>query len=313
MYRRQGLVSSVGDGGVGRRKFLGVWEGGLGKGNWLRVLFVRGVFPAMANKELTPIFRRARDTGVVGLTLLEGFITEAEEDQMLKFVDSNSDQWEGMAKRRVQHYGFAFDYKLRGVNPRRKIGPLPDAFQPLVSRLSKLSEINRELDQLTVNEYVPGVGLSPHVDTHSMFTGSIASVTLSGHTVMEFRRGEERRAILLPRRSVLILAEDARYAWRHYIPHRKFDLLGDERLGSDQKISSTPRPPRRVSLTFRSIRGFPCECRFPEECDTRREEEVLKTPEVEEVYVKQMYDAIAPHFSSTRFSQWPKIVEFLHT
>jgi alkylated DNA repair protein alkB family protein 8 len=44
------------------------------------------------------------------------------------------------------------------------------------------------LDQLTVNEYTPGVGLSAHIDTHSAFSGAILSLSLAGGCVMEFRR-----------------------------------------------------------------------------------------------------------------------------
>ncbi|GBG92992.1 hypothetical protein CBR_g58096, partial [Chara braunii] len=39
-----------------------------------------------------------------------------------------------------------------------------------------------------VNEYPRGVGLSPHIDTHSAFEGAILSLSLAGPCVMEFRR-----------------------------------------------------------------------------------------------------------------------------
>ncbi|POO04067.1 Methyltransferase type [Trema orientale] len=35
------------------------------------------------------------------------------------------------------------------------------------------------------------------------------------------------------------------------------------------------------------------------------------TPEIEKKYVHRVYDAIAPHFSSTRFAKWPKVAAFL--
>uniref|UniRef100_A0A803MR03 Methyltransferase type 11 domain-containing protein n=1 Tax=Chenopodium quinoa TaxID=63459 RepID=A0A803MR03_CHEQI len=38
---------------------------------------------------------------------------------------------------------------------------------------------------------------------------------------------------------------------------------------------------------------------------------VQYTPEIEKTYVHQVYDAIAPHFSSTRFAKWPKVASFL--
>lgn len=35
------------------------------------------------------------------------------------------------------------------------------------------------------------------------------------------------------------------------------------------------------------------------------------TPEIEKKYVHRVYDAIAPHFSSTRYAKWPKVASFL--
>lgn len=37
------------------------------------------------------------------------------------------------------------------------------------------------------------------------------------------------------------------------------------------------------------------------------------TPEIEKKYVHRVYDAIAPHFSSTRFAKWPKVATFLRS
>ncbi|KAL7086022.1 hypothetical protein ACP275_14G313100 [Erythranthe tilingii] len=40
---------------------------------------------------------------------------------------------------------------------------------------------------------------------------------------------------------------------------------------------------------------------------------VQATPEIEKKYVHSVYDAIAPHFSSTRYAKWPKVQTFLNT
>lgn len=40
---------------------------------------------------------------------------------------------------------------------------------------------------------------------------------------------------------------------------------------------------------------------------------VQATPEIEKKYVHRVYDAIAPHFSSTRFAKWPKVQVFLNS
>ena len=53
--------------------------------------------------------------------------------------------------------------------------PLPAALQPLMAALSKIPGMPA-YDQLTVNDYPPGEGLSPHIDTHSAFIGTAAVI-----------------------------------------------------------------------------------------------------------------------------------------
>ncbi len=70
-----------------------------------------------------------------------------------------------------------------------------------------------QIDQLTVNEYGCGVGLSPHIDTHSAFTGAIISLSVGGPAVMVMRREEKQQALWLPPRSLLVMGGESRYAW----------------------------------------------------------------------------------------------------
>lgn len=56
------------------------------------------------------------------------------------------------------------------MDPQQPIAPVPAPVAALLPRLRAAGGTDR-LDQLTVNEYGIGVGLSPHIDTHSAFTG----------------------------------------------------------------------------------------------------------------------------------------------
>ncbi|KAL6985561.1 tRNA (carboxymethyluridine(34)-5-O)-methyltransferase [Sarracenia purpurea var. burkii] len=187
----------------------------------------------------------ASELNIPGLYLWHDFITATEEEELLAAVDDRP--WKSLAKRRVQHYGYEFLYEI--------------------------------------NEYPSGVGLSPHIDTHSAFEGLIFSLSLAGPCIMEFRKHSEgvwlpnhdsgtgsnmefpnsysnfvRRAIYLPPRSMLLLSREARYAWHHYIPHHKVDLVKDNMVR---------RGSRRVSFTFRKVRKGPCKCEFPPCCDSQ--------------------------------------------
>ena len=71
---------------------------------------------------------------IPGLTLFPDFINADEAQMLLSNIDSGS--WDTSIKRRVQHYGHAFDYSTIAmadyVPP-----PLPDFVLPLVERPSR--------------------------------------------------------------------------------------------------------------------------------------------------------------------------------
>lgn len=238
-----------------------------------------------------PVSLMASELNIPGLYLFHDFVTLQQEQELLAAVDERP--WKHLSKRRVQHYGFEFCYQTRNVNSKQQLGELPSFVSPLLEKMSMFQKLDGipadiALDQLTVNEYPPGVGLSPHIDTHSAFEGLIFSLSLAGPCIMEFRRyvsGDGRtnaslsnanmttknpenssnlirKAIHLPPRSMLLFFGEARYAWNHYIPHHKIDIVNDTviRRGS-----------RRVSFTFRKVRTTPCDCDFSEYCDSQRQ------------------------------------------
>ena len=52
---------------------------------------------------------------------------KAQHDWLLSRIDNQ--QWLGDLKRRVQHYGFKYDYRERKVNLELRIGALPEWLQ----------------------------------------------------------------------------------------------------------------------------------------------------------------------------------------
>jgi alkylated DNA repair protein alkB family protein 8 len=59
-----------------------------------------------------PVARTAEALGVPGLQLLVDFITEQEEQTLLGVISKGT--WHSLARRRVQHYGYEFDYAVGG-------------------------------------------------------------------------------------------------------------------------------------------------------------------------------------------------------
>ena len=68
--------------------------------------------------------------------------------------------------------------QTRGIDTAQPATLLPEAILAVVQRMQRLPDILR-IDQLTVNEYMPGVGLNAHLDTHSAFTGASGRVVCS--------------------------------------------------------------------------------------------------------------------------------------
>lgn len=63
------------------------------------------------------------------------YIDEAYEVALLSTIDGST--WLGDLRRRVQHYGFRYDYRARRVTVDSCLGPLPDWLAVMADRLRK--------------------------------------------------------------------------------------------------------------------------------------------------------------------------------
>lgn len=177
---------------------------------------------------------------IAGLRYVADFLTADGEAALLAHVDANP--WLADLKRRVQHYGFKYDYKARAINRSMFVGPLPPFAIEVATSLVEAQLLAKLPDQLIVNEYIPGQGITPHVDCEPCFEERIVTVSLGSHCEMELASldgAREPERIMLEPRSALLISGEARYQWRHAIRGRLSDH-GRKRA-------------RRVSLTFRNV------------------------------------------------------------
>jgi alkylated DNA repair dioxygenase AlkB len=180
---------------------------------------------------------------VSGLSYIPDFIDSATESALIKTIDTQP--WITELKRRVQHYGWRYDYKARSVTNNLRIGVLPDWLQTYAVRLQQAGLFNEAPDQVIVNEYQSGQGISAHVDCVPCFADTIASLSLGSPCVMDFNHSKtgEKSSLLMEPRSLLVLTGDARYIWQHAIAGRKTDRYSGQIINRN----------RRVSLTFRKV------------------------------------------------------------
>jgi alkylated DNA repair dioxygenase AlkB len=174
-----------------------------------------------------------------GLHYAPCFLSVDEQKRLVEEIDAN--EWSVELKRRVQHYGYRYDYKARRIDPSMHLGPLPPFAARIANELLTIPSFAQQPDQLIVNEYLPGQGISAHVDCEPCFNNRIAIVSLGWPYEMEFQHLHTRlmAKMILGVGSLLILADEARYLWTHQIRARI----------QDRGISRQ----RRVSLTFRRV------------------------------------------------------------
>ena len=133
------------------------------------------------------------------------------------------------------------------------------------------------------------LGIPPHVDTHSAFDSFILSLSIGSDVIMDFKNMEGHQlSCLLPKRSLLLMANESRYAflmwseytswsklliihfcicrygWTHGIVPRKYDVVE-----CPDGLTTQARH-RRISFTFRrTLQNHKCQCSFRKLCDSQ--------------------------------------------
>ncbi|MFD5813134.1 alpha-ketoglutarate-dependent dioxygenase AlkB [Streptomyces sp. NPDC127038] len=184
---------------------------------------------------------------VPGLFHIADWLGPEACDEMLDGI--GSEVWSTELRRRVQHYGHRYDYGRRSVTADARTAaaapPLPPWALRQAERLVREGHMDRYPDQVIVNEYLPGQGISAHVDCVPCFGPVVAAISLGSACVMDFTPpgGGERTGVRLAPGSLCVMTGPARYDWRHGIAARRSDPDGAGRV---------PRG-RRVSVTFRTV------------------------------------------------------------
>jgi alkylated DNA repair dioxygenase AlkB len=172
---------------------------------------------------------------IPGLRYLPDYLTEADERALVEAIDASP--WNAEWKRRRQPYG-------GGYGKADQVPPIPDWGRRLADRLFAGGVTDTPFDQMLVNEYRPGQGISRHRD-YAPYGRTVVSLSLLSACVMDFRHPPTGRTehLLLERRSLLVLSDEARYEWEHGIAPRKRDAWHGVPVERG----------RRLSVTFRFV------------------------------------------------------------
>lgn len=175
---------------------------------------------------------------------------DMNEDDIIEELDSH--KWTPLSasknSRKVQHYGYLYDYTARTVNT-----PGP-AFIECISHLQKiLTEICLDLDlidedyefnQCIVNNYTTGQGISKHTDV-KQYGPVIGCFTLGSGATMKFTKGATEKEIYVEPSTLYIMSGESRTHWLHEMIGRKSDKFNGEKIDRE----------RRISITFRNVPG----------------------------------------------------------
>lgn len=180
---------------------------------------------------------------IPGLSYTASYLAKDVQQSLLQLIDQQP--WKMELRRRVQHYGYQYNYKAHRVTPQMQAAAFPDCLKVLAHQLYQDGYASVLPDQVIINEYLPGQGIAPHIDCVPCFGDIILSLSLGSACVMQFTHATNRTqvALWLEPGSLLLLTGEARYRWKHQIPARKTDIHANQRV---------PRQ-RRVSLTFRTV------------------------------------------------------------
>jgi alkylated DNA repair dioxygenase AlkB len=166
------------------------------------------------------------------------FLSPAEETSIaaeLAKLPFEPFQFRGFeARRRVCSFGYRYDFDRAALEPAE---PIPGWLQPVRERAEAFAGLAPGgLQQLLINEYLPGAPIGWHRD-RAQFE-KVVGISVGAPCTFRLRRrvgsGFERRSLTLAPRSAYLISGEAREAWEHSIP---------------------PVAEHRYSVTFRSFRA----------------------------------------------------------
>jgi len=187
-----------------------------------------------------------------GLTLIPDFITDDEEEMLI--CNINKQPWNTSLKRLTQHYGYTYNYSSKSIDRVKDKAPnIPDWISVFTDRMLNDRYISVKPDQVIINRYLPGEGISAHIDAPYLFKDRIYSISLGSSCKMIFRKENDTLSPyiyqLMPR-TLLIMEDDARYKYTHEIPSVKNDMfLVNPLLTRKKRVKRTTR----YSITFRNV------------------------------------------------------------
>ena len=177
-------------------------------------------------------------TAPTGLHYFPDALTEKEHNSLVKWLERQelTPITASENSRRVAQFGSRYDYSSKGTVGDAE--PIPTELELLLDRLNDFLEFKRRkncdvapwFDQCLVNRYLPGQGISAHIDSPKSFKSVVCCFTLGSGATMKFTHPTKGDYSLYTEpRSLYVMTKESRYEWKHQMTARKSDPGHGER------------------------------------------------------------------------------------
>lgn len=185
---------------------------------------------------------------IPGLFIYRNYLTKEEQDEIIKEIYER--EWDDSGiRRKVQQFIRDYDYSSRNPVGRKKDNPPPSILK-LKQQLETTGVFKKSIDQIIVNKYEPGEGISAHAD-HEAFDDTITTISLGSSATMIFccKINKNKICVRLNPGDMATMTGESRCNWTHEIPARKNDRM----MGDIPVLTGGKWVPRktRISVTFR--------------------------------------------------------------
>ena len=161
----------------------------------------------------------------LGLRLYGEFITASEEQHLITRCSAGSSpnaKPRDKQRQSIRRYGSDKSY-----GSYMRADTIPDYLQVLCDRLLETKLVSVLPDSVSINEYLKGQSIQPHIDNPA--SGRVVTVlSVESPATMIFIRDQTRVSVALPPRSLVQLHDEIRTDWKHAIEpvaSRRYSLV----------------------------------------------------------------------------------------
>jgi alkylated DNA repair dioxygenase AlkB len=152
------------------------------------------------------------DYNSLGLSIIDDFISEEQESFILDIID---DKKEHVSKRKdrnsIKRYGSDRPYRANMVSQ-----TIPDYLDDIGLKIFESGLLKQKPDSISINEYLVGQEIRPHIDSPS--SGDVIIVlSLLSDAQMKFNYKNESFVVELKSKSLIVMNNEIRYKWMHSI------------------------------------------------------------------------------------------------